>query len=43
MLRLSIHVRNYLDGIHDIQDKKPCIALTPFKHENGRVNNKGTL
>ena len=25
----------YLDGIHDIQDKMPCIALTPFKHELG--------
>ena len=32
-----INVRNYLNGIHDIQDKMPCIALTPSKHENGRV------
>jgi hypothetical protein len=38
-LRLyEMYVRNYLDGIHDIQDKTPCIALTPFKHENGRVD-----
>jgi hypothetical protein len=36
----SIYVRKYLDGIHDIQDKMHCIALTPFKQENGRVNNK---
>jgi len=35
-----IYVCEYLDGIHDIQDKTLCIALTPFKHENGRVNNK---
>ena len=34
---LSIHVRDYLNWIHDIQDKTPCIALTLFKHENGRV------
>ncbi len=26
-----------MDGIHDIQDKMPCIALTPFKHNNGLV------
>jgi len=32
-----IYNRDYLDGIHDIQDKMPCIALTPFKHENGRI------
>jgi len=32
-----IHVRDYLNWIHDIQDKTPCIALTLFKHENGRV------
>ena len=30
-------VRDYLNWIHDIQDKTPCIALTLFKHENGRV------
>ncbi len=35
-----MYVREYLDGIHDVQDKMPCIALTPFKHENGCVNNK---
>jgi hypothetical protein len=23
--------------------KMPCIALTPFKHENGRVNNNTLL
>jgi len=39
----QIYVRNYLNGIHDIQDKMPCIALNPLKHENGRVNNKGTF
>jgi hypothetical protein len=38
-----MYVRNYLNGIHEIQDKMPCIALTPFKHKNGRANNKGTL
>ncbi len=34
---LCIYVRDYLNWIHDIQDKTPCIALTLFKHENGRV------
>jgi hypothetical protein len=39
-----INVRDYLNGIHDIQDKTPCIALTLFKHENGRVElTKGPL
>jgi len=39
-----IHVRDYLNWIHDIQDKTPCIALTLFKHENGRVKiTKGPL
>jgi len=32
-----MYVRDYLDGIHNIQDKMPCIALTPSKHENGHV------
>ncbi len=32
-----IYVCNYLDRIHDIQDKMPCIALTQFKHENGSI------
>jgi len=35
--RENIYVRDYLNWIHDIQDKTPCIALTLFKHENGRV------
>jgi len=34
---VNIHVRDYLNWIRDIQDKTPCIALTLFKHENGRV------
>jgi hypothetical protein len=33
----QIHVRDFLNWIHDIQDKTPCIALTLFKHKNGRV------
>ena len=33
----EINVRDYLNGIHDIQDKTPCIALTLFKHKDGCV------
>jgi hypothetical protein len=38
-----MYVCDYLDGIHDIQDKMPCIALTPFKHENGRLEQQKVL
>jgi hypothetical protein len=38
-----MYVCDYLDGIHDIQDKMPCIALTPFKHENGRLEQPKVL
>ncbi len=34
----KMYVCDYLNWIDDIQDKTPCIALTPFKHENGRVD-----